>query len=127
MKKDLFSGLLSNDNSKKNSSDECRLRNGDFVKHFKRETLNIEPDSPEHVYQIIELDAKSADDPSCIYTIYRALYGNKQVWVRRKEEFLSEVDKEKYPDIKQVYRLEKLSVEEQDLIIGGLFKWEEQK
>jgi len=29
-----------------------------------------------------------------------------EIWVRDKEMFLSKVDKEKYPDIEQVYRFE---------------------
>lgn len=127
MNKGFFSGLVNKSLQKSFDDNECRLKNGDFVKHFKRETLNVEPDSPEHVYQIIELNAKSADNPNCIYTIYRALYGDKTVWVRKRDEFLSEVDHEKYPDIKQLYRLEKLSNEEEDLIIGGLFECQKQK
>jgi hypothetical protein len=38
--------------------------------------------------------------------VYRHLYGNGGLCVRPKEMFLSEVDHEKYPDVKQVYRFE---------------------
>ena len=31
-----------------------------------------------------------------------------QIWVRNKEMFLSKVDKEKYPNIEQVYRFEEI-------------------
>lgn len=38
--------------------------------------------------------------------VYRALYGEGQLWVRKLTDFSSEVDREKYPDVKQKYRFE---------------------
>ena len=39
--------------------------------------------------------------------IYKALYCDmNKLWVRKKEMFLSQVDKEKYPNITQKYRFE---------------------
>ena len=41
--------------------------------------------------------------------VYRALYGERGTWVRPKEMFLSKVDREKYPDVAQEYRFEKVT------------------
>ena len=42
------------------------------------------------------------------YVVYRALYGERGVWVRPMGMFFSPVDKAKYPDVKQVYRFERV-------------------
>ena len=38
--------------------------------------------------------------------VYRALYGDRKLWVRPKSNFLAEVDKIKYPYANQKYKFE---------------------
>lgn len=45
------------------------------------------------------------------YVVYRRLYGDGSLWIRPKEMFLSEVDREKYPDVKQQYRFQLMEIE----------------
>lgn len=44
--------------------------------------------------------------------LYRALYGDKKLFVREKDMFLSEIDHVKYPDVVQKYRFEYVNMEE---------------
>ncbi|MDD4298956.1 MAG: DUF1653 domain-containing protein [Bacilli bacterium] len=41
--------------------------------------------------------------------MYEALYGDHKIWVRNYNDFISEVDKIKYPDVSQKYRFEEVA------------------
>lgn len=45
------------------------------------------------------------------YVIYRKLYEDGALWIRPLNDFLSEVDHEKYPDVKQKYKFELQEIE----------------
>ena len=84
---------------------ELRFRPGDKVQHFKRETLDQEDlDKGVYLYEIVGFAVHSETREDLM--VYRALYGDRRLFVRPLEMFLEEVDREKYPDIRQRYRFE---------------------
>lgn len=87
-----------------------RLAVGDVVQHFKRELLPPEKTgSPMYLYVITAIAYHTETGESLV--IYKALYGDNQVYARPMEMFLSEVDKDKYPTVHQKYRFERVSAD----------------
>lgn len=88
----------------------------DIVKHFKYETLTEKQKKAGlYTYRIVSLDTVHTETGEHL-VIYKALYDGRpygikvnpgQVFARPADMFFSEVDHEKYPDIKQKYRFEK--------------------
>lgn len=74
--------------------DRALPKAGEVYKHFKGTN-----------YEIICL-ANDAEDMSRV-VVYRSLFDFNQVWIRKLDEFMSEVDKQKYPECEQKYRFEK--------------------
>lgn len=79
------------------------LKIGQIYRHFKGK-----------YYVVLDVvnDADSGHDDIKQRVIYQALYGERQKWARRFDEFMSEVDHEKYPEIKQKYRFEEVNMED---------------
>lgn len=61
-------------------------------------------------YYLVEDIAKDSETKEEM-VLYRRLYEDCGLWVRPKEMFLSEVDHEKYPDVKQKYIFELQNIE----------------
>ena len=83
----------------------------DIVMHFKKEK-DTSGDPMAYVYKIISLNARDTTNYER-QVIYEALYNSADGavkigdhFVRPYDEFMDEVNHEKYPDIKQKYRFE---------------------
>lgn len=50
------------------------------------------------------------------YVVYRALYGETEVYIRPYDMFLSKVDKQKYPNVEQEYRFELQSINSKNIL-----------
>ena len=69
-----------------------------IYRHFKGNNYIVED---------IALDSETLEE----YVVYRQLYGEYKLFIRKKEMFLSLVDKDKYPNVSQKYRFELIKEE----------------
>ena len=79
---------------------------GDIMQHFKREWVSS--DTSEYLYKVLAFAQHTETGERLV--IYQALYAPFKVCARPYAMFMSEVDREKYPDIRQKYRFEKVKV-----------------
>ena len=74
---------------------ERKIKRNGCYKHFKG-----------HRYRVLAVgkDAETCKEK----VVYQNLEDDADIWIRDLEEFLSEVDHEKYPDVKQKFRFEEI-------------------
>ena len=86
---------------------ERSFQPGDTVQHFKRASLSPEEllQEPERYLYDIVGTAEHTESGEMLM-IYRPRYGERKLFARPLVMFLSEVDREKYPDAAQKYRFE---------------------
>ena len=82
------------------------IRVGDIVRHFKREWVSQE--TSEYMYKVIAFAQHTETGEKLV--IYQAMYVPFKICARPYAMFMSEVDREKYPEIRQKYRFEKVEV-----------------
>ena len=81
---------------------------GDIVQHFKREWVSSE--TSEYLYKVLAFAQHTETGEKLV--VYQGMYPPFKICARPYDMFMSEVDREKYPKIRQKYRFEKIKLEE---------------
>ena len=89
---------------------ERNFSTGDVVQHFKRELckeseLLENPNKYLYIFRRVATHTETGDK----LVIYDSMYPPFESYARPYDMFMSEVDCDKYPDVKQQYRLEKIT------------------
>ena len=107
--KDEYAELNMEPEVPKEEAPERDIRVGDIVQHFKREWVSA--DTSEYLYKVLAFARHTETGEGLV--IYQGLYAPFKVCARPYAMFMSETDHEKYPDIRQKYRFEKVQIPEE--------------
>jgi hypothetical protein len=86
------------------------MKFGDIVRHFKWEMASEEERKQNKYLYCIKNIAEHTETGE-VLVIYRAMYAPFQIYARPIEMFCEEVDRKKYPNIKQKFRFEEHNVQ----------------
>lgn len=78
---------------------------GDIVRHFKREWVS--ENTSEYLYKVLAFAQHTETGERLV--IYQGLYAPFKICARPFAMFMSEVDHDKYPDVRQKYRFERVN------------------
>lgn len=94
---DLYEDAIAFEEELLNTARKAQLKKHQVYKHFK---------GGSYIVEDIALDTIT----ECEVVVYRALYGQKRLFTRPIDDFLSKVNKEKYPDASQTYKFEVMDI-----------------
>lgn len=94
---DLFKAAVAYEEELMDNVRKSQLKRHQLYRHFKGDSYIVED---------IALDTIT----DCEVVVYRALYGEKRLFTRPIDDFLSKVNKEKYPDTSQTYKFEVMDI-----------------
>lgn len=80
------------------------MNNGDKMREIKIHGLYRHFKGKIYLVEDVAYDSETMKK----VVVYRQLYGNKDLFIRDLDMFLSEVDHQKYPNVTQKYRFEEM-------------------